>query len=70
MRSQTGARFIKRQRAANRDTKTVCTQHVKRESKLTLLPNGAVSRKQKTHCYVCGNYIQLDKFICGKCLNE
>ena len=46
MKSQTGANYIRRQKQANQDQEEVCTYHIKRESKLTKLPSGAVRRKR------------------------
>ena len=44
MKKQTGARYVKRQKAANRVKEEVCTSHHRTESKLTRLPSGAVKR--------------------------
>lgn len=44
MKNQTGARYIKRQRASLRADKVICTNHVKTESNLERLPSGAVKR--------------------------
>lgn len=44
MKTQIGARFLARERKNNVTKETVCTQHVKRESKLERLSSGAVRR--------------------------
>jgi hypothetical protein len=44
MKNQTGARYIKREREANRDKEEVCTYHIKRESNLIRISKNVVKR--------------------------
>jgi len=44
MKSQTGAKFLKNQRAASRTRIPVTLNSIKQESKLIELPSGAVKR--------------------------
>jgi len=51
MKSQTGARYVRKQKQELREKETVCICHVKRESELTRIKPGVVRRKRNTDNY-------------------